>query len=201
MRNRLSSVNQPAIHKFSRLICIIMVCAVVYGTVNAHASATLSLEYKLKAVLLYNFAKFVEWPDGAFADGNTPLTIGILGEDPFGNIFEQAIKGKTVKSRKLKIKRFKQVRDVDTCHILFISSSEEKHLTEVLEFLKDSDFLTVGEMKQFAHSGGIINFIIEESKIRFEINIDAASRTQLKISSKLLKLARIIRDRPPSKKD
>ena len=176
-----------------------MLCAVAYDTVTAHASATPSREYKVKAAFLYNFAKFVEWPDEAFADDNTPMTIGILGEDPFGNILEQTIKGKTVKSRKLKIERFKQISDVDTCHILFISSSEEKHLTEVLEFLKDSDLLTVGEMKRFAHSGGIINFIIEENRIHFEINIDAASRAQLKISSNLLKLAKIVRSKRPKK--
>ena len=177
--------------------CLIAV-AVIYITasiaLSVYAKAPPPSEYQLKAVFLYNFAKFVEWPAESFADDQSPIILGILGEDPFGDTIDQIIKGKTIKDRELTIKRFEKIEKLEACHILFISSSEEKRLEEILETLRDSSVLTVGEMKQFARSGGMINFTVRESKIRFEINVDAAERAKLKISSKLLKLAKIIKD-------
>ena len=170
-----------------------------------HAKSPSASEYQLKAVFLYNFAKFVEWPAESLADARGPIIFGILGKDPFGATIDQIIKTKTVKDRKLRIKRFEKIKDLrvsytgkgeekETCHILFISSSEEEHLANILEILKDSSVLTVGEMEQFAQRGGIINFTLREGKVQFEINVDAAERAELKISSKLLKLAKIVRD-------
>ncbi len=177
--------------------CLIAVAAIYIAAsiaLGAHAKAPPPGEYQLKAVFLYNFAKFVEWPAESFADAQSPIILGILGKDPFGATIDQIIKGKTVKDRELTIKRFETIEKLEACHILFISSSEEKRLAKILEILKDSSILTVGEMKQFARSGGMINFTVRESKIRFEINVDTAERAKLKISSKLLKLAKIISD-------
>ena len=182
------------ISKGSCLIAMVAVCIMVSIAPNAHAKPPSAGEYQLKAVFLYNFAKFTEWPAESFADARSPIIIGILGKDPFGATIDQAIKGKTVKGRKLAIKRFEKIEDVKACHILFISSSEEKRLAKIMETLKDSSVLTIGEVKQFAQRGGIINFIIKENKIRFEINVDAAKQAKLKISSKLLELAKIVRD-------
>jgi len=189
--------------------CLIAVVA-VYITASiasgAHAKAPSPSEYQLKAVFLYNFAKFVEWPAECFADPGAPIILGILGTDPFGTAIDQTIEGKTVKGRKLAIKRFEKIEDLgspsarkkkECYHILFISSSHSatrERLAKILETLKDSSVLTVSEVKQFAQRGGMVNFIVKEKKIRFEINVDAVERAKLKISSKLLKLAQIVRD-------
>jgi len=176
------------------LIAAVTVCIMASIAPNAHTKSPSASEYQLKAVFLYNFAKFVQWPAKSFVDDHDPIIIGILGKDPFDATIDETIKSKTVKDRKLVIKRFEKIEDMEACHILFISSSEEERLAKNIEALKDSSILTVGEVKQFAKLGGIINFIVKENKIRFEINVDAAERAKLKISSKLLKLAKIFRE-------
>ena len=150
-------------------------------------------EYDVKAAYLYHFAKFVEWPEEALPDSATFLTIGILGTDPFGEAFV-SIQGKSVKGRQLAVKRFASLRDLEPCHILFISDSEKKRLPEILEQLDEAGVLIVGDMKGFARAGGTINFVLRKNKVQFEINVDAAERAGLKLSSKLLKLAFIVRD-------
>ncbi len=184
------------ISKGSCLIAMVAVCIMASIALNAYAKPPSPSEYQLKAVFLYNFVRFgfIEWPAESFADADAPIIIGILGKDPFGATINRIIKGKTIKGRKLVIKRFKKIEDVKTCHILFISSSEEKHLVKIVKHLKNSSVLTVGEVKQFAQRGGIINFVIKEKKLHLEINVDAAERAKLKISSKLLELAEIVRD-------
>ena len=197
-----------------RFCLITMVVLFTMGSVapGVHAKSSSPSEYQLKAVFLYNFAKFVEWPAESFADARAPIILGILGKDPFGTIIDQIIKSKTVKDRKLVIRRFEKIKDLEAscmgkgeeeefCHILFISSSEEEHLAKILEILNASSVLTVGEMEQFTQRGGIINFTVREGKIRFEINVDAAEQAELKISSKLLKLAKIVRDERSEGKD
>jgi len=170
------------------LIILFAVCAVT----NA-ADTSSPGEYQVKAAFLYNFAKFVEWPTEAFPATNTAIILCILGEDPFGIDLEQAVKGKTANGKELTIRRIKEVQELKICHILFISSSEKKRLSQILEVTKNSSILTVGEMDRFAKLGGIINFVIEENKVRFEINVDVAEQAGLKINSKLLKLARIVK--------
>ena len=178
--------------KVSSLIVMITVCTVASGTPTAQAQPRLVREYQIKAAFLYNFVKFVEWPDDTFTDSSTPLTLCVLGEDPFGAALD-SLKGKAVKGRKLAIKRFESDQELEGCHVLFISLPEKNHLAQIIETLKDSSILTVGEMEQFAELGGIINFTIERSKIRFIINVNAAEQAGLKISSKLLRLAKVIR--------
>jgi hypothetical protein len=122
------------------------------------------------------------------------ITLCILGEDPFGDALA-SVEGKTVKDRKVVIKHCETLDDLDKCHILFISRPEEQNLSEILAKVKDWNTLTVSDMEGFAQRGGIISFITVEKKIRFEINLDAAERTRLKISSKLLRLAKIVEDK------
>jgi hypothetical protein len=147
-------------------------------------------EYEVKAAFLYNFAKFVEWPAGSFKDAQAPLLIGILGKDPFGEAFD-ALKDKTIEGRRLLIKRFVKAEDLEKCHILFISAAEKNDVSRVLKITTAWNVLTVGDTKGLAESGVVINFILIKNKIRFEINVDAARRAGLKISSQLLKLAKI----------
>jgi hypothetical protein len=170
-------------------------------------STEINREYRLKAAFLYNFIKFVDWPAEKTEDSNEPITIGIIGKDPFGNTFEP-LKGKLIKNREVLIKRFKsleelkkagendksgldaQIRAIWKCHLLFICSSELKSLDEIIKLVKGQSVLTVGEMSDFLKAGGIINFLRESNIICFEMNVSGAKSDNLKISSKLLKLAK-----------
>ena len=146
-------------------------------------------EYQIKAAFLFNFAKFVEWPPGAFVKKTDPIVIGVLGDNPFRDDLVRTIREKTVDARPLEVKEFRWPAQVTNCHILFISSSEKKRLPEILQSLKGASVLTVGETDHFTDSGGMINFFVEGSKMRFQINKDAATSAGLKISSKLMSLA------------
>lgn len=159
---------------------------------QAETLASSGREYKIKAAFLLNFVKFIEWPPGAFTSSEVPVVLGILGNDPFGEAIE-ALGQKRVKGRAIKIKRLKDLGSATGCHILFVSNSEKDALNGIFQSLEDRAILTVGETELFAQKGGIINFITDKNKIRFEINITAADRVNLKISSKLLKLAKVIR--------
>jgi hypothetical protein len=150
-------------------------------------------EYEVKSAFLYNFTKFVEWPPGSFKDDRDPLVIGYIGNDEFGSTIERTVSGRTVNGRQLKIRRFRRGQSVVACHVLFIGASERDQLAQIFEGLKGASILTVGETNGFGQYGGIINLFMEESKVRFEINLDAVEQSRLKISSKLLSLAKIVR--------
>src|SRR5258706_5141194 len=156
------------------------------------ARADAAKEYQVKAACLLNFAQFIEWPATSFADSGTPITVGVLGDDPFGQALEQTFQDETVQGRKLVVKRSRQIEDLKTCHLVFIGSSEKDHLAETMAGLNDAHIVTVSEMRGFASRGGIVNFYIENNKVRLEINADAAQRSGLKISSQLLKRAKIV---------
>lgn len=179
-----------------KVLALVLVAAgALTGSVpQARAQSEPPTEYQIKAAFLYNFAKFVEWPADTFADPHAPLVLGIVGEDPFGSALDKLAVDKTVNGRGLVIKRLKQGPDLRNCHILFVSSSERKRIPQILGSLQGASVLTVGETERFAQSGGVIDFILEENKVRFEINSDAAARARLNISSKLLALARMVAD-------
>lgn len=146
-------------------------------------------EYQLKAAFLFNFAKFVEWPPRAFASDTSPIVVGVLGQNPFGADLESTVQNKAINNRPFTIKEFRSAAEATNCHILFISTSEKEHLPEILEPLQGASVLTVSESPNFIESGGIINFVREGNKIRFQVSDEAAKRAGLKISSKLLSLA------------
>lgn len=157
------------------------------GTQKASAENLSSREYEIKAAYLYNFIKYVDWPSA----GDT-ITIGVLGGNPFGSALGP-LNGKIVKGRRLMVKEISSVSDAQRCQIIFVSSTERQRLQEIFESLKSARVLTVGETQGFADGGGIIGFIEENNKVRFEINTDAARRTGLNISSELLKLAKLVK--------
>jgi hypothetical protein len=159
------------------------------AVVGGHAQEAAPSTSQLKAAFLYNFAKFVEWPPAAFGETNSPIVIGILGEDPIRGDLERAIVGKTINNRPLEIKPFRSAADATNCHLLYIGASEKAHLKQILESLRGASVLTVGETDDFLQKGGMINFIVEKGKYRFQIKEDAAKSVHLKISSKLLSLA------------
>ena len=146
-------------------------------------------EYQIKAACLFNFAKFVEWPPAAFSGARSPIVIGILGKNPFHDDLARTIRNKTVDDHPLVIKEFRWPTEATNCHILFISASEKKRLQKTLGVLKGTSVLTVSETAHFTETGGMINFVQQGTKIRFQINNEAATRAGLKISSKLLSLA------------
>lgn len=160
------------------------------GALSTAVKAQSSNEYQVKAAFLYNFAKFVDWPAEALGGSNGTLVIGVIGDDPFGGALDSAINGKTVNGRALVVRRLKWGQDLRFCHILFISASERKHLPQIIQSLRGASVLTVGDMGQFNQEGGIINFVLEASKVRFEINSRGADQARLRISSKLLALAK-----------
>jgi YfiR/HmsC-like len=151
-------------------------------------------EYQVKAAFLYNFVKFVDWPSSAFTSPNQPLAICVYGRDPFGTTLEDALLGKTIGERRIALVRATQFQELVGCHVVFVSASEDEPTADLAARLRGRPVLLVGESYGFAASGGIIQFTIKANRVHFVINPDAADRAGLKISSKLLALAKIARD-------
>ena len=149
-------------------------------------------EYQLKAVFLFNFSQFVDWPPEAFADERAPLVIGVLGEDPFGAELDAAVLGETVNGRPLAVRRYRRVEEIEQCHILFIARSQRDRLDQILRWIDGRSTLTVGDFEGFARSGGMIRFVPAGTRIRLHINLEAAQAADLAISSKLLRPAQIV---------
>ncbi len=174
-----------------RSVALALVLAVLLAHVGRAAEVK---EYDIKAAYVYNFAKFTEWPADAFAKPNSPFVIGIVGKDPFGPMIDKAFESRNVSGRPFIIKRLKWDQDIKGCHVLFVSSSESSKIGQMGDLLKGAPVLTVGETSGFAQRGGVINFFVEEEKVKFEINLDAAKRANLTISTKLLSLAKIVKE-------
>jgi hypothetical protein len=162
------------------------------GGLQSSAQKAPTPEYQLKAVFLFNFAEFVEWPTNAFPAADSPLIIGVLGDDPFGAHLDTTVRGEKVNGRPLAVQRFRRVEDIAACHILFISRSESTRLEQILAGLKGRSILTVGDLDNFASRGGMIRFVTDKNKIRLRINLEAAKSANLTISSKLLRPAEIV---------
>ncbi len=169
-----------------KLILSFLIAAVLIFS-HAHAQHPKPSEYEVKAAFIYNFAKFVEWP----ADIDKTVTLCILGDSPFGAAIE-AIHGKPVGEKNMAVTRVKSDQQLKDCQILFISNSEKTRISQVLKNIGNSNVLTIGDTEGFGHQGVIINFYIEQDKVRFEINLESSIRANLKISSKLIKLGKLI---------
>ena len=145
-----------------------------------------SLEYKVKAAFLLNFTKFIEWPASQDTDAGAPFTICVLGENPFGPVLDQIIEGETVNGRKLAVRRIGP-SEVKSCKVVYVARNE-KNSPKIIE----PGILTVGEGDQFLREGGVISFVIENRRVRFDVNRAAAARAGLTLSSKLLNVARSV---------
>ena len=175
-----------------RLANAILIVALCVCTAGGRAPASSPSEYEIKAAFLYNFANYIEWPTHVPADSGGTFVIGVYGDDPFQNTLDRAVSDKTINGRKIEIKHFRSSRDLKPCHILFISASEKGRTDRILNAVKDWHTLTVGETDGFARNGGIIGFFLEDKRVRFEINVKDARKAGLKVSSKLMKLARVV---------
>jgi len=162
------------------------------GALERPAQAEISKEYQVKAVFLFNFAQFVTWPTNAFPDAQTPLTVGVLGDDPFADFLDETVRGEKVGGHPLAIRHYQRVEDIQSCQILFVSRSESRRIKRILEDLKGRNILTVGDIEGFLKNGGAIRFVTEANKIHFRVNLEAAKSANLIISSKMLRLAEIV---------
>jgi hypothetical protein len=147
-------------------------------------------EYEVKAAYVFYFAKFVSWPEDAFRDKNSPLTIGVFGNDEFGSLLETIVKGKTIQEHPISIRFLKKPADFRSCHLLFISASEVKRMKQIAEDLGVLPILTITEADTGSQAKGVMNLFLEEGKVQFEVDTNGAARARLQISSKLMLLAR-----------
>lgn len=150
-------------------------------------------EYVLKAGFLFNFAKYVEWPEGAFREPGSPLVIGVVGRDPFGKDLDRTLEGKTVKGRPIRVVRFRSPEDIRDVHILFVPSSEEHRIEAVLRQVRSKPTLLVGEGPRFCREGGTLNILLQDGQPKLQANPDAAARANLTIDAKLLRASTIVR--------
>jgi hypothetical protein len=144
---------------------------------------------------LFNFAKFVDWPPDAFPSDKSPITLCVFRHDPFGSALDEIIQGKTINNRAILARRTNELPDLKPCQLVFVDKEADKGLSDVLNSLKGTSALVVGESEGFAERGGGIQFFLEDNKLRFAINVDAIQRARLNVSSKLLALARIVHSR------
>jgi hypothetical protein len=188
--NLIRSKAPPGIrHRFRFALLVVFFAASLLGVETARAEV--AKEYRVKAAFLYNFTKFVEWQPDRFAGVDSPIVIGVLGNQPFGDELEKVVRERRVNGRSIKIVLLRSIDDAEAVHVLFVPSSEERRFHAARR-----DFpgvLTVGESERFADEFGVINFTVASDKVRFEINADAADRAGLKISAQLQKLATTVR--------
>jgi len=162
------------------------------GASSANAQQSNPTEYEVKAAYLYNFGRFVEWP-ARVTTASDVFGICVLGEDPFGTSFDATIAGESINGKRVVIKRITKPQDAGSCRILFISSSEESRLKEILATLDNASVLTVSDISQFTRRGGMIRFVTEANRVRFEVNLTNAEHAALTLSSQLLKVAVSVR--------
>jgi len=155
----------------------------------AFADAQAIDEYQVKAAFVYNFAKFVEWPPHTFKTGSDPISICVLGPNPFGRSLEEAVSDKSIEGRAFVVRQIPEIARADGCQILFVAAKQKKSTPDVAL----AGVLTVGESDGFAAGGGVIGFKLDGGKVRLEINIGAADQHKLRISSKLLSIAQIVK--------
>jgi hypothetical protein len=177
-----------------RVAILVLLSLISLCRVESRAQAR--SESEVKAAFLYNFAKFVDWPPEVFPHEDSALKICVLGQNPFGPEFGAFIEGKAAQGRKLQFAQVQNVQQAKSCQILYVASSEKPQILQILKAVDGGRVLTVGDWNEFARSGGIINFVLENDRVRFEINVDAAERSGVKLSSKLLGVASIVRDKP-----
>lgn len=158
----------------------------------AFAQATID-EREVKAVFLFNFAQFVDWPPTAFDSPESPIVIGVLGDDPFGRLLDEVVQSEVVRGRQLTVMRFRRVGEIKTCHVLFISPSEEGMNDQILTALGSRPILTVGETPRFTNNG-MVRLLTDRNRVRLEINLGLVKAAGLTINSNLLRAARIVGD-------
>ncbi len=168
-----------------RFLFILLLSLILAG--NALAAPP-PVENQIKAAYIYNFAKFIQWPDKSFADSKSPLIIGLLGDSDFKHEL-MSLSTKTVCKRPIEVVQFKTLDKIGSCHILYVSSLWKEDIAQVLKNLQGRGIVTVSTTKNFAKHGGTIQFLKKRQRLRFIINLKAAQNDAIKIDSQLLSLA------------
>jgi len=159
-----------------------------------NCEAQSATEYQVKAAYLFNFIRFVEWPEASTAEAQSKWTIGVVGNSPIAEELSKLVESKNILGRELQVKTFQATDNLRGCNILFISESEKKHLPGILAGLRGSSVMTVADMEHFIDAGGMVQFVVEDARVRISIDVGATGRARLKVSSKLLALARNVTD-------
>jgi hypothetical protein len=167
----------------------VVVALVFFITTGLRAQQERPSEYQVKATYLFNFGRFVKWPATLSAGKGDSFPVCVLGQDPFGPILDSTLAGETLDGKPVVLRRISKPQEAGECRILFISSAEEKHLKEILVAVDESGVLTVSDMRDFTRRGGMIQFLLEGDRVRFEINLSSAETARLVLSSELLKVA------------
>jgi hypothetical protein len=171
-----------------------VVAGLFLAFITMPARAETSREYQLKAVFLFNFAQFTDWSTNAFTNSTAPIVIGILGDDPFGEFIDATVRGETVNGRKLEVQRFRRVEEIQTCHILFISRSEDRRLERIVQALKARPILTVTDIEGPLTRGTMVRLLMENNRIRIRIDMAPVHEAKLAVSSKLLRASDVIQE-------
>ncbi len=180
--------------RIAKILCALLVLFLL-GGMRSSNSVDPTTEYQLKAVFLFNFAQFVIWPDKSFENEKDPFVIGILGENPYGSFLDETIRGESVNGHRIVVRRYSNIQDIKTCHILYINLKNQDELEEVIAKVKNRNILTVGDSDKLTQLGGIISFFITNNKVGIKINLESVNATELSISSKLLRLATIVKSK------
>lgn len=186
---KFSNFNLVSMRRLVFILALMMAWASMAQDSQANAGTDNSLEYSVKGAYLFKFGDFVEWPSSAFALPDAPLVIAVLGDDPFGSSLDQLVKRRTIAGRAVTVQRTQRIEEARTAHILYISQSERKNMKAIQLNLQDRNVLTVADFDQ---PGIAIAFVIDNDKVRFDVNLDQAERAGLKLSSKLLSVARTV---------
>jgi hypothetical protein len=176
-----------------RWLLPMLIVSACFGSPNAPAQAAKANASQVQAAYLYNFGKFVKWPALAPANQSGSFTICVLDEDPFGGVLQSTLAGETVGGKPVTVKRLSKAQDAATCHILFIGLAQGRDLRAILAAVDQSSVLTVSDIPDFSKRGGMIQFVLEGDRLRFEINLDGTEKSHLVLPSELLKVAVAVR--------
>lgn len=182
----------PRWHSFWVLLPVLALSS----SLSSGAEGAATREYQLKAAFLYNFAKFIQWPAHRFGAANSPIVLGVFGKNPFGAELANVVEDRTINGREMVVRSVQSVAALGAVHVLFVSETDDSRLGELDVALRGVSVLTVGESEAFVRHGGIIRFVLEGDKLRFQINMEGADRAGLKISSQLQKLAQTVQRKP-----
>ena len=178
---------RPASFLWSALACLLIALALIHPSSGQQRPAY--AEDQLKAAYIFNFVKFASWPESNFATPESPVVIGILGQDRFGPLIDELVKGELIKGHPIRIERFETPQDVKPCHVLYVDRSLDDDLDELFVALRGKDVLTISDINDFTAEGGMIKLFLDDSKMKFQVNANAVKATKIVLSSRLLRLA------------
>lgn len=167
-----------------------------FGALGHHTAVAQPTEHEVKAAMIFNITRFVEWPESAFFATGSPLVVAIVGRDGVGDALEPMLRGKLVNSHPFEVRRLRAADEIPRCHVLYLAGSEKRRIRTILETLGDSSTLTVADIEDFAKRGGHINLVVDDQRVRVLVNPSRAEASHLKISAKLMSLARVVGPTP-----